>query len=450
MRLHSQGIAHDVRQPVLGKLTSIPIADVQARRDYVIYRRSEQPDRFQQDADGYAAVLMPTAGQSRSLPLPTVEGVSGLDYLEDGDVVYLRPGGAVNVLYRRSSCHNTVLLTERCNSRCLMCSQPPRIIDDSYRNELILRLIDLIDPATREIILSGGEPTLLNDGFLDIVEKFGRALPQTTLLVLTNGRRFNNPTLARNLAAIKHPDLILGVPLYSDLDTVHDKVVQAPGAYYETIDGLYNLAERGARIQLRMVLTQQTYRRLPQWADFVYRNLTFVEHVALMGLEFTGLARSNWRNVWVEPSDYGPQLEEATLSLVLRGVNVSVFNHQLCTLPRAVWPYAAKSISDWKNVYAEDCSGCGARLFCGGFFESCVTHARARTVPLPPLSPEAASALRAITQDEEGSSNYVGLQAGARLPCKQHPDYVKCCALPWPLVRPDSVGHPSNGDSASC
>jgi hypothetical protein len=32
----------------------------------------------------------------------------------------------------------------------------------------------------------------------------------------------------------------------------------------------------------------QTFARLPQLAEFIVRNLTFVDHVALMGLEITG------------------------------------------------------------------------------------------------------------------------------------------------------------------
>jgi len=36
---------------------------------------------------------------------------------------------------------------------------------------------------------------------------------------------------------------MLGIPLYSDIDDEHDFVVQASGAFEETLHGLYNLAE---------------------------------------------------------------------------------------------------------------------------------------------------------------------------------------------------------------
>src|SRR2546426_2510342 len=147
-----------------------------------------------------------------------------------------------------------------------MCSQPPKVEDDSYRVGVILRLLELIDPSATELVVSGGEPTLLGDDFLAIIHKAERCLPRTALHVLTNGRRFRDGVFARRLAEIEHHDLMLGIPLYSDIDCQHDYVVQARGAFDETIVGYYNLARLGVRLELRVVIHKQTYRRLPQLA----------------------------------------------------------------------------------------------------------------------------------------------------------------------------------------
>jgi His-Xaa-Ser system radical SAM maturase HxsC len=163
---------------------------------------------------------------------------------------------------------------------------------------------------------------------------------------------------------------MLGIPLYSDVDWRHDYVVQAKGAYDETMAGLYNLARFGVRIELRVVLHRQTVERLPKLATFIARNLPFVDHVALMGLEMFGFTLQNLDDVWIDPIDYAPQLEQATRTLDLAGVRPYIFNHQLCTIPRTLWPFAVKSISDWKNVYLPECTGCSVRERCGGFFQS--------------------------------------------------------------------------------
>jgi His-Xaa-Ser system radical SAM maturase HxsC len=380
MRLWSQGTAWAVHDSVIGKLTTRPLPDNDNAQDHVAYGTTEELRRFGQGIRRYAGIL--GRGQVDAVNgIPVIHSAPNLDYLTDGDVVRLSPDGTISVLYRRSSHYNTILTTERCNSFCLMCSQPPKDADDSYRVGLILRLLELIDQQAVELVLSGGEPTLLGDRFLDIIEKARVSLPQTALHVLTNGRLFKNKEFARRLADVGHHDLMLGIPLYSDVPELHDYVVQAQGAFDETLDGFYNLAACGVRLELRVVLHKQTYERLPRLAEFISRNLPFVEHVALMGLEMFGFAPRNLDVLWIDPVDYATQLEEATLGLATRGMNVSIYNHQLCTIPVSLWPYARKSISDWKNVYLDVCNSCGVKAFCGGFFHSATKRHSAHIAP---------------------------------------------------------------------
>src|SRR6266571_2108480 len=395
MRLWSTGQADRVAERVIGKLTREPVKSSTERQDYIAYGSASELAVFATDVTSHAGVLCTDRrGVAPEYPGPTVYAPPHLEYLGAGDVVMLNASGSVNVLFRRSSPFNTILTTERCNSLCLMCSQPPKVADDSYRVGVILRLLELIDPKAPELVISGGEPTLLGDDFFGIIAKAKRCLPQTALHVLTNGRRFEDASFAHRLAVIEHPDLMLGIPLYSDLDWHHDYVVQARGAFDETMAGLYNLAKDRVRLELRVVIHKQTYERLPQLAEFVGRNLPFIEHVALMGLEMFGFTPKNLDVLWIDPADYQSQLEEATLSLAMRGMAVSIYNHQLCTLPRSVWPYARKSISDWKNVYLDVCEGCGVREFCGGFFQSATKKHSAHIAPYPELSAPAFSFMK--------------------------------------------------------
>jgi His-Xaa-Ser system radical SAM maturase HxsC len=359
----------------MGRLTTEPHPE--SRGELIPYVTAASAPLFKDDWQGYAAVL--TDG-TREPPdgIPSISAPPSLEYLDSGDVVHLYPDGTVQVLFRRRSEHNSILTTERCNSWCLMCSQPPRDVDDSRRVGEILHLLELVDPETRELGLTGGEPTLLGQGLFDIIGKAKEVLPNTALHILTNGRRFQDPDTARALARLEHPDLMLGIPLYSDIDWRHDYVVQAKGAYDETIAGLYNLARAGVAVQLRVVLHRQTFQRLPRLAEFVTRNLPFVNHVALMGLELFGFTLQNLDAVWIDPIDYATELEQAVRTFALSGMRVLIFNHQLCTIPRSLWSFAVKSISDWKNVYVAACDGCDVREQCGGFFQSATKrHSRA-------------------------------------------------------------------------
>jgi len=113
-----------------------------------------------------------------------------------------------------------------------------------------------------------------------------------------------------------------------------------------------------------------TIPRLNDLAHFIYRNLPFASHVALMGLEITGFTRPNLSKLWIDPYEYQSELKRAVEYLAIRGMSVSVYNHPLCLLPRDLWKFARRSISDWKNVYFEVCGSCGVRQQCGGFFMS--------------------------------------------------------------------------------
>ena len=294
-----------------------------------------------------------------------------LGYLTEGDVVRLVPQvGEVSVLYRRASPHNSVLLTERCNSRCLMCSQPPKGADDSYLVDVWLQAVRLMDPETAELGISGGEPALLGERLLELLRTCRQHLPKTALHLLSNGRLFNYLSFAREVSKVGCEDLMVGIPVYSDLSSRHDFVVQAQGAFDQTLRGIINLKRCGVRVELRVVLHRETVDRLPQLARFITRNLPFVDHVALMGLELMGFAKTNLDALWIEPNEYQPKLRAAVEELAQARLSVSIYNHQLCVLDRSLWPYARKSISDWKNDYVEECARCAERERCGGFFAS--------------------------------------------------------------------------------
>lgn len=294
-----------------------------------------------------------------------------LDYLAPGDIVRVDPAfGQLNVLFRASTRFNALLVTERCNSNCVMCSQPPRDKNDSFLIDVYRTAMRLMPASTPELCITGGEPTLLGEGFFELVEDAKTLLPDTALHVLTNGRSFAYLPLAQRLAAIDHSDLMLGIPLYSDVPARHDFVVQAAGAFDQTMRGLLNLGRVGVQIELRVVLQQATVERLPRLTDFIARHLPFVHHVALMGLELTGHVPMHLDALWIDPADYQDELAAAVRTLAGAGVRPVIFNHQLCVLKPELRPFAVRSISDWKNIYEPECQGCGARAECGGFFAS--------------------------------------------------------------------------------
>lgn len=292
-------------------------------------------------------------------------------YIGDSDVVRLSADRqSIRVLFRASSSHNSVLVTEQCNHYCLMCSQPPKAADDSWILDEVESLIPLIPKDTRELGFTGGEPTTNRERFLKIISLTKSYLPRTAIHILSNGRSFKDPTFAERYAQIELPDAVIGIPVYSDDPTLHDYIVQAQGAFDETIQGILNLKRLGQKVEIRVVIHKLSVQRLPELCEFIARNLLFADHVALMGLEMMGFTRANLDELWIDPIEYKDTLSQSVGILAKYGMNISVYNHQLCLVNPDIQPYYRKSISDWKNEYAPECQSCTKQRECGGFFAS--------------------------------------------------------------------------------
>jgi len=221
-----------------------------------------------------------------------------------------------------------------------------------------------------ELGITGGEPTLMGNLFFDLLNQIKTELPETEIHCLTNGRTFASTRSANELGKLNMHRLMLGIPLYSDYAQSHDYVVQAKGAFEQTMLGLYNLAANEVRIEIRIVLHKQTIPRLGKLARYIYKNLPFVEHIAFMGLEYQGYTPHNIDKLWIDPVDYMVQLGDAVNYLSSKDMNVSIYNSQLCLMPEELWSFSRKSISDWKNIYLDDCKKCSVLEACGGLFAS--------------------------------------------------------------------------------
>ena len=79
-----------------------------------------------------------------------------------------------------------------------------------------------------------------------------------------------------------------------------------------------------------------------------------------MGLEMTGLARPNSAEVWIDPVDYQPSsLKLPTSSLTPTSPPRSTITSSAYWIER-LWPFAVRSISDWKNDYLDICTVLGS------------------------------------------------------------------------------------------
>lgn len=294
-----------------------------------------------------------------------------------GDILSVHPNGVVRKLVSSISADNILFVTGQCNNHCLMCSQPPVKRDDTdYYDRLNRFIVDHLPPETVSLGITGGEPTLIGERLPELIAHIFQLHPELSLHMLTNGRRFADKSYARRFVDFSAKALMIGIPFHSDYVHDHDHIAGADGAFDHTLSGLYNLALYDLKIEIRIVVNLQNYRRLSHIAGYIFRNIPFARHVAFMGLEDIGLAIRNRQQVWIDPVDYAPYLEEAVVGLAQWGVNVSVYNIPLCLLPESLYEFSRRSITDWKETYTQECAECNLRTQCCGLFATSKTQSK--------------------------------------------------------------------------
>lgn len=355
------GTALNITYPVVGVVTTRPV-NLLTRRGKVLVSSEIDFSVF-----GYACCITSQSASviSRS---SLVHSVHQLETLKDGDIVLVTPEGRINVMYQSCGADHTVFITNRCNSRCIMCPQPPSN-DPPDLHDINQKVLSLVKAGSlKHVGITGGEPTVVLEQLCQTLAYIQSRFPDAFISLLTNGRRFRDYGVARQVVAAKNKKLLFCIPLYADNDGQHDVIVGVPGAFQDTIQGIYNLYRLGRRIEIRIVVMRQNFARLAALAEFIYRNLPFVSHIAFMGMEYTGEAEQHLDDLWIDPLEYSQQLHEAVWHLHRRHMNVSIYNIPLCLLAEPLWRFARDSISSWKKNYLEQCSSCSVKEKCGGVF----------------------------------------------------------------------------------
>lgn len=291
-----------------------------------------------------------------------------ISQLADGDVVQFNAQRSeLIVLYRAGSNSNALFVTDLCNSKCLMCPQPPKPTD-SVVLENLFEQIKYLPEDVEELCITGGEPTLLKGRLLDLLQAIAIKNSNCKCHILTNGRLLNEINYVRKLKSAELKNLTFGIPLYSSVADEHDFIVQSPGAFDETISGIYNLASCGFSIEIRIVLHKLTVPGLLRLVDYIYNKMPYVAHVAFMGMEEMGYVKKNWDRIYISPSDYQEILFKAVRFLYLRGICCSIYNLPVCLTVPGLRQFLRSSISDYKVDYAEQCKFCLKRQTCPGLF----------------------------------------------------------------------------------
>lgn len=291
------------------------------------------------------------------------------DSIENGDIVSVN-NKKMRIILSGKANHNTLLVTERCNNLCLFCSQPPKKDNDDWLLNVASKAI-IAFKSKKLIGISGGEPLLYGNQFIEFLQHIKEYSPDTPLHILTNGRAFSDFDFTKKIAAVLDGmSVSFGIPLYSVSAERHDEITGSPGSFRETVSGMINAGNFGINIELRFIPVSLNLRDLNAVTEMAGRVFSNINQISVMNLEAQGWARKNWKKLYQEPERYKDDLSAAVQTAERCQLPIVLFNYPLCHIPETLWPYSVQSISDWKNYYPPACSGCRKMDECGGYFSS--------------------------------------------------------------------------------
>ena len=314
-------------------------------------------------------------------------------------------------------------LTYRCNNDCSHCYNArsrhfPELGIDNWK-----RIIDKIwELGIPHIVFTGGEPTLYQ-GLPDLIAYAEKKGVITGLN--TNGRKLSDQSFVSTLkdAGLDH----VQITLESHDPNIHDRMVNAHGAWDETVAGLKNVLESNLYVMTNTTLLAENSTQIDETLSFL-DNLG-VPTIGLNALIYSGKGEtvgtgldekqlpallekarrftdsSGQRLIWYTPTQYC-HFNPIQLNLGVKGCTAALYN--MCIEPNGdVIPCQSyyQSLGNfiensWKTIWEhplalklrnrtdlpEECRTCDFLPECGGGCPLARDHQHAQTINNPILS----------------------------------------------------------------
>lgn len=289
-----------------------------------------------------------------------------------GDILKPISMGKYTKLHDSSSESACLFVTNKCNSNCIMC--PDTIHSRQKNNDIKLSFLQeylLLLPTDLPFLdITGGEPTLLKNDLLTLIDIAIDHFERVSIMLLSNGRAFADKNYSHTFYKYKNENMVIEVPLHGFDSSTHDRIAGGMGCFLQTITGIQNLLNIKLNVGIRIVISKLNYKYLHKIIRYIGTNFTGIRYINLMGLEMLGNAYLNKEKVWIEFEEIKDILQKNIELCFLYGIEPHLYNFPLCLFDKKYWSVYRKSISLYKIIYLDGCLGCGIKNSCGGFFKS--------------------------------------------------------------------------------
>jgi len=300
------------------------------------------------------------------------------------DVFEIKDDGGANLYYNNTSEDNAIIITNKCNSNCIMCpsSEASRKKGTIEKIENLLTFVGHIPPTAIHLTITGGEPFLLGEDTFVLFKAIRKKFCDTEILLLTNGRAFAIKHFCELLEQTIPERTIIAIPIHGYDSKSHDSITMSPGSFVQTIAGIKNVLARGLKVEIRIVVSRLNAEWLTKIASYMLNTFRPGYCVKIIGLEMLGNAAVNREKVWIPYRSAFIKAKEAIKQFTTHGIDVALYNFPLCAVDREFWNICEKSITDYKVRFAESCDSCAVRDACGGLFAGTYRMAKDDVTPI--------------------------------------------------------------------
>lgn len=291
---------------------------------------------------------------------------------KSGDILSISSSGNVTLLHSGASREVDIFVTNRCNSNCIMCplSDYERRRNLGDQIQWLKQYIEVLPEDIDYINITGGEPTLAKRDFIDILNLLYNKFQYAGFQILTNGRSAADLQFLKEVLQYCPNGIRFAIPIHAANAKVHDMITRAKGSFVQTDRGIRNLLMQKQKIEIRIVVSKLNISYMEETANYIVRNYKHVFCVNFVAMEMMGNAAQNREEIWIDYAEAFQNCKSAIDILVKNGIDVQLYNFPLCAVDSGYRKIVAKSITDHKIRYMNECNNCAVRQICGGFFFS--------------------------------------------------------------------------------
>jgi len=238
-----------------------------------------------------------------------------------------------------------IQVTRKCNQRCIICSSPPTDRFLSFQKAK-KQINELISKGYKEIVLTGGEPTLypyLPDLINYCVKK--KILPR----IITNGQLISDFDYLKKIkrAGLKH----LHLSIYSHKKKVQEKITQNKESLKNIKKALNNLKKiSDIKTDINITINKYNADHLSETVSWLLEKYNFIKHFVFNNLDpFRNRASQNPQTI-PRLNDFESELHKSLKILEKNGKTFRVERVPLCYLSE----YEHVSTETRKIVKKED------------------------------------------------------------------------------------------------